>query len=477
MVVQTITHSSELPVEDHQPLQLLDADGNDVTPRSLLNPSVNLHSNVVPQRDSVAETAPTKGNFGIGTVARQSRALLGGRQKKNRTGNESEESIDMPFSRSFVSSSMVSSQNAKDRSTTMGGMDDDGDTLVSGISDVRTFHTVVKQEQEVVPEEELDNVVDIVLTESDIIWMFDQPSTCVTGGTEDAEAVEALNKHYDTVVNEYQSNHDFCAERFAQTMHLADKNKECQASAVETFSVGCEASESNIFDTYAAVESEEQASEVPAPNVAGGNAVADPLSVGGVPQSESSVGPQTDELTEAEGAARLAALRDVPGFSTVLQLTERIVVHADPQCASHQRLYKRVPVADLSTTTSDAATAVVAPAASGADGSDGSARASSDSAAPQSATGAADANDAAAGAESTAVPEESESEEAAAVVARPRFELLWTYKCALTDGLAVTSTAWNRASPDIIAAGYGALDQDGLTAGGLVCCWSFKNPQ
>lgn len=451
--------SSDVGENEHQPLQLLDADGNDVTPRSLVNPSVTLHSDLIQQRASASDPSSSKGgNFGIGTVARQSHALLGGRQnKKGRPTNqsiaESDESIDMPFSKSFVASSMRSNHDDGESNHQL-EIEGDGDTLVSGISDVRTYHAVIKQEQEKVSEEELDNVVDICLTESDIIWMFDQPSTLVLGNTEEAETVKQANERYDKIVNEYETNHDMVAVRFAQTLHLADKHKACQVSAVETTSVACAASEASIFDTYAALdqESEKPEAEGKISSAAGGSAVQDPLA------KES--GTQTS-TPDDDDTQRLTKLKEVPGFATKLQLTERIVVHANPKCAAGQQLYKGVPEIHAAETGPSEAVDVDSGTQADAVSAEGT-------------TGESEAVE-----EESKTSEESKAseEEAARLASLPTFEQLWTYKCSLTDGLEVTSTVWNPTNKDILAAGYGLHNPEGLGVEGLVCCWSFKNPQ
>ncbi|NWR24751.1 WDR78 protein, partial [Emberiza fucata] len=77
--------------------------------------------------------------------------------------------------------------------------------------------------------------------------------------------------------------------------------------------------------------------------------------------------------------------------------------------------------------------------------------------------------------------EEEEQEEAAepaespAEGAGPRLELLWSYRCDLTRGHSVSSMAWNKANPDLLAVGYREFVSRGKKKG-LACCWSLKNP-
>ncbi|XP_075011662.1 dynein axonemal intermediate chain 4 isoform X2 [Calonectris borealis] len=57
----------------------------------------------------------------------------------------------------------------------------------------------------------------------------------------------------------------------------------------------------------------------------------------------------------------------------------------------------------------------------------------------------------------------------------PRLERLWSYVCDLTNGHSVSSMAWSKVNPDLLAVGYGAFDFKEQKKG-LACCWSLKNP-
>jgi hypothetical protein len=54
-------------------------------------------------------------------------------------------------------------------------------------------------------------------------------------------------------------------------------------------------------------------------------------------------------------------------------------------------------------------------------------------------------------------------------------ELLWEWTCPMTQGLNISSLAWNKAQPDMLAAGYGAFTF-GAQHPGMVAFWSLKNP-
>ncbi|XP_034468590.1 WD repeat-containing protein 78 isoform X5 [Hippoglossus hippoglossus] len=57
----------------------------------------------------------------------------------------------------------------------------------------------------------------------------------------------------------------------------------------------------------------------------------------------------------------------------------------------------------------------------------------------------------------------------------PALQRLWTFSCELSRGRSVSSMAWNKKNPDLLAVGYGELVSSDLKPG-LVCCWSLKNP-
>ncbi|PWA24576.1 hypothetical protein CCH79_00011760 [Gambusia affinis] len=56
----------------------------------------------------------------------------------------------------------------------------------------------------------------------------------------------------------------------------------------------------------------------------------------------------------------------------------------------------------------------------------------------------------------------------------PKLEPLWVFVSPLTRGHNITSMAWNKKNPDILAVGYGGWSSGNLQSG-LICCWSLKN--
>ncbi|XP_034390434.1 WD repeat-containing protein 78-like [Cyclopterus lumpus] len=57
----------------------------------------------------------------------------------------------------------------------------------------------------------------------------------------------------------------------------------------------------------------------------------------------------------------------------------------------------------------------------------------------------------------------------------PMLEYFLDFSCELTRGCNITSMAWNKKNPDILAVGYGDFDSKNQQPS-LICCWCLKNP-
>ena len=58
----------------------------------------------------------------------------------------------------------------------------------------------------------------------------------------------------------------------------------------------------------------------------------------------------------------------------------------------------------------------------------------------------------------------------------PKLDVLFTFKCGLTEGRTVTCMSWNKLNPDLLAVGYGEFEFS-QQRDGLVLFWSLKNPE
>jgi len=257
-------------VTERPEVQILDADGNDVTsilPRSLLDPTVSSRAKLKEEEKNM-KLAGLLG--GRDKTMMMGGSKMGGSTRGGGGGDGPSamgDGITMPFSKVGASSrgsfdfsaSASTADNASDANSIMS---EDvyasvEPTIYSGLSDVQTMHKQFVHIPDDVPEEDLDKPVFFELSETETMWMFDLPSTCVPDDSEFHEEVKAENEKYSALLSDRTVSRDGLMERFSQTLHLPDKNKECQASAVSRVAAGCTATESNISDTYKALAAEE----------------------------------------------------------------------------------------------------------------------------------------------------------------------------------------------------------------------------
>ncbi|KAM8750903.1 dynein axonemal intermediate chain 4-like isoform 1-T1 [Acanthopagrus schlegelii] len=77
--------------------------------------------------------------------------------------------------------------------------------------------------------------------------------------------------------------------------------------------------------------------------------------------------------------------------------------------------------------------------------------------------------------DSTVKPGTEEQSEEGEKSSSPTLEYLWAFSCELTKGRKITSMAWNKINPDILAVAYSDCDPSNYKPS-LICCWSLKNP-
>ncbi|TPX31262.1 hypothetical protein SmJEL517_g05370 [Synchytrium microbalum] len=59
----------------------------------------------------------------------------------------------------------------------------------------------------------------------------------------------------------------------------------------------------------------------------------------------------------------------------------------------------------------------------------------------------------------------------------PSLQLLWSFRCELTRGRSVNYIAWNGQNQNVLAIAYGEAKHNPDAAPGLILCWSLKNPE
>ncbi|KAF4791512.1 WD repeat-containing protein 78 [Turdus rufiventris] len=239
-------------------------------------------------------------------------------------------------------------------------------------------------------EAELEQRVDIFLSETDTLWMLDLPTSLVSTEAEEAGRVLERNKIYAEICNA-KIGSEYFEDKMVQTISGAAKTKEVQCEAITTA---------------------EKESAVPA-------------------RSHGEKECSSEEiLTSANLQQDLVVMERI--------LMENIF---QPKLA----LYRQIPVLIEPVVTSET---------------------------KKEADEDEDEEEKEEEKQEETLPDPNQSP---AEGAGPRLEQLWSYSCDLTSGHSVSSMAWNKVNPDLVAVGYREfVSQDQKK--GLACCWSLKNP-
>ncbi|NXO46006.1 WDR78 protein, partial [Locustella ochotensis] len=311
------------------------------------------------------------------------------------------------------------------------------------------FSAVQEEGEAALTEAELEQRVDIFLSETDTLWMLDLPTAVVSTEAEEAARVLERNKIYAEICKAKIDSENF-VEKMVQTISGAAKTKEVQCEAISVAEKGVTVTSWDLDNSLNASETEPTETEEPeAP--AGkssksptaeepGQAVAVPSArASSIIIAESAVAARSHEERECHSEAILTSAN----LQQDLVVMERILMENifQPKLA----VYRRIPVLIEPVVTSD----------TDVEGSEEEEDEEEEKAEEK---------------QEETLPDESPAEDAG-----PRLEQLWSYGCDLTRGHSVSSMAWNKINPDLLAVGYREfVSQDQKK--GLACCWSLKNP-
>ncbi|CAL1536674.1 unnamed protein product [Lymnaea stagnalis] len=328
----------------------------------------------------------------------------------------------------------------------------------SGPADLTTFAEVRHKRQEVqeVPtEEDLEKIVDITLTETETIWMFDMPDVKVSQESEEVVLLDKRNKTYAELLKSRVGN-DLYVERGMITFNEPHKLKSVQTAKIDLIAVGVECTHWDMFDTYDAIEKEKKAQEEAQEEE---GTISRPTS----PKITDSIStePSNPEVDNKDNlAARISSAKQVTNrvdsratnssvlgseiqssLETAVELTEKEKLAAEwaelmqsEKFNNHLFLLERV----INLNTYQIKQALY-----------------------------------------RGYKTVSESHSTLASLAQdmgPNLDRLWSYACILTRGKNVSCMAWNKSNPDLIAIGYGQYEFTAQKPG-LVCCWCLKNPE
>ncbi|NWI00409.1 WDR78 protein, partial [Tichodroma muraria] len=310
------------------------------------------------------------------------------------------------------------------------------------------FSAVQEEGEAALTEAELEQRVEIFLSETDTLWMLDVPTALVSTEAEEAGRVLERNKIYAEICSA-KIDSEYFEEKIVQTISGAAKTKEVQCEAITIAEKGMMVTSWDLDNSLDASETEPAETEEPrAP--AGKSSKSPPAEEQGQPVAaraasiiiaESAVPARSHEEKECHSEMILTSA----SLQQDLVVMERILMENifQPKLA----VYRQIPVLIEPVVTSE--------------------------------TDVEEAEEE----EDEEEKDEEKQEEASlpdakqspAEGAGPSLEQLWSYRCDLTSGHSVSSMAWNKVNPDLLAVGYREfVSQDQKK--GLACCWSLKNP-
>ncbi|NXA66410.1 WDR78 protein, partial [Mohoua ochrocephala] len=309
-------------------------------------------------------------------------------------------------------------------------------------------------------EAELEQRVDLYLSETDTLWMLDLPTAVVSTEAEEAGRVLERNKIYVEICNA-KIGSEYFEDKMVQTISGAAKTKEVQCETITTaekgmmvtswdFDTSLKASETEPTETEGPTDTTEESSKSPTTEEHG--------RAGAVPSARGNIlhsCPVFTLLNQAqpcdfheERERHSEAILTSENLKQDLVVMERILMENifQPKLA----VYRQIPVLTEPDVTSD-----------------------TDMEEEEDEEEKKDEEKQKAASFRPSIL--SDLSQSPAEAAAPSLEQLWSYKCDLTRGHSVSSMAWNKANPDLLAVGYGGfVPQDQRE--GLACCWSLKNP-
>ncbi|KFP98267.1 WD repeat-containing protein 78, partial [Leptosomus discolor] len=425
--------------------QVFDDEGQDVTPHPLIHSDPNT---VVPKQGKLSASSACFEAAGSGFLS-----SLSMHQKP-----AVNTSLGL-FSRTDRSRS-TSTSNASTTESILDEILEPGprrDTTVS-LSAAQVRREEMKEE---LTKEDLDRRVDICLTETETIWILDMPSVVVSVESEDAGRVLERNRIYIDICKNRPRNDRF-VEKVMQTINGAVKNKEAQCDKIDMEDKGMMVTSWDLFDSFNVSETE------PTSKAEG---------------SRTTAGKSSKSRTPNEHNQTMSVCSD-RGSTTSVMILESAVpagIHEEEECHSQAILtlqdlffmerilmenifqpklaaYWQLPVLIDPDVTSDTSGTVAAIQEAKEEEHD------------------KEKKDKEEQKESFIDPSIlSDLNKTPDEIVPPRLERLWSYICDLTNSHSVSSMAWSKVNPDLLAVGYGAFDFKEQKKG-LACCWSLKNP-
>ncbi|XP_063156214.1 dynein axonemal intermediate chain 4 [Candoia aspera] len=330
---------------------------------------------------------------------------------------------------------------------------------------ISSFTDVQVRREEVLEltKHELEKPVDIFLTETETIWLFNMPTVTISTESEEADNVKKRNVAYMELCKNRIGN-DRYASRMMQTLNGAPKTKEVQCDKIIMADKEIMATTWDLFDSFNALEAA-TAEKISGPftasagksaafkehdkTVSRGSLEAESFTSSSIIDLESVILSRIHEETEDHSEIILKSDK----FHQDLFYMERVLMENifQPKLAA----FRQLPILIEPEVRSDYSESEFDNISEKEEEQE----------------------------------EEQEAEEEPSVKSSllldfgegqeemppPFMEALWSYGCNLTKGNNVSCMAWNKLNPDLLAVGYGQFRFKEQKKG-LACCWSLKNP-
>uniref|UniRef100_A0A4W3J4J1 Dynein axonemal intermediate chain 4 n=1 Tax=Callorhinchus milii TaxID=7868 RepID=A0A4W3J4J1_CALMI len=298
-----------------------------------------------------------------------------------------------------------------------------------------------EEAREQLTKQDLMKTIDVYLTETETFCFLDIPVEMISVDSPEAEDVKKQNEAYVLLCKERAGNDRF-VERMVQTFNGAPKSKEVQSEKINIKDAGVTATLWDMHDTFQAMDFEDQIKQekaqqvtVPESKIATMKSYSQSTSVGivvVVTESHSSCSADSESVIIVQVPVDVdydtEELMNNEKLHQNLVIMERVIMENIFQ--TKLAAYRQLPVL-----TSGYLLCVFG---------------------------------------KQILMKETHASGLIAVVV-PSIEHLWSYSCNLTADRNVSSMVWNTQNPDLLAVGYGEFEYTNQK-GGLVCCWSLKNP-
>ncbi|XP_068579502.1 dynein axonemal intermediate chain 4-like [Cebidichthys violaceus] len=283
-----------------------------------------------------------------------------------------------------------------------------------------------------VTEEMLDESVDICLSETDTIIQLDIPSTFMSEDADDAQAVEERNVKYAELCKDRLDN-DECVERPTQTFSGALKDKQIQTDEIIAVDEGAVSSVWDIYDSFC------NQNKTPA----SGEKAVHPETTMNTSKGQEKRGQQSSSCSTLSTGSTISSKLEKEMCEDSFNADYDLQLILSSESFQHSLLVmERSIVANVFQT--ELAAYRQLPALEDPDSS-------------------------------VKPGAEERSEDGEESSSSPTLEHVLTLSCKLTRGCNITSMAWNKKDPDILAVGYGDFESRHQKPS-LICCWCLKNP-